>query len=119
MGWVTEHLRPRDVFILAAIGLLAILGLVVWTQGAVDSAFRSQVMTGVLTAMTTLAGYYLGNRNSEKASERADEAQRLLAKVREELASTRKELEATTDDLAETVTMTSAVEGVQPTLDDG
>ena len=101
-GWFREHLRPRDAFIAFSTLLLAALGLAVWTLGeARDDAFRERALTGIVTVISTLGGYYLGNRDRERAVERGDLEATRAARLMEELTRARGVVDRLEDELAQ------------------
>lgn len=88
MTWWASHVRPRDLFVVFATVLLAILAVVVWTAASeVSDQARAGVVGGIVTTFGTLIGYYLGNRGAESAAEEAERARarasRLDAEVNE------------------------------------
>lgn len=82
--WWREHVRPRDVFIWGAVTSLLTLAGIVWvTRTAADRV--ETVLSLLFGAVTTLGGYYQGNRDADRASEREAGARKSLFALQQEI----------------------------------
>ena len=92
-AWWSEHVRPRDVYALLALLLLASLSALVWTTGEGDAAARKDVIVYALGIVAGIGGYYSGARVADRATERAAEKDEALSEATALVAAFRAKLE--------------------------
>lgn len=90
-AWCHAHLRPRDVFLWTAILLMLTLGALIWMtrrEGEEVSTMLSLIFGGV----STLGGYYHGQKEADEAHARLRIAETHLLEMQAELGRVREEL---------------------------
>lgn len=90
-GWWASHLRPRDVFIWGTVALLlGLAALVLATRRETDEA--ATLVSLILGAVSTLGGYYQGQKDADAAHGRVRATQGALTELQGELRRLREEL---------------------------
>lgn len=89
-SWASEHLRPRDVYVTAVLVLIAVMAIILAIVSGRENGTVIQTLgTAAFGAVTTVTGYYFGHREAIRATESAEAARTVAARLRGEVAQVR------------------------------